>query len=431
VTHNTTLRAGRISAHSTGCPAGSAQPRRGASKSPVTRNRLAGHGATRFLLPVITPRSLRPARARIAALGLLVILAGATGPDVFAASAPVTRAPFGKTPDGVAVEEFTLTSPRGAVAKVITFGAIVSDLKIPDARGRLASVVREIRPSEQGFQRGFAQSAAVFGRVANRIAGGRFTLDGRTYEVARNNGKNHLHGGIRNFSKVVWQAEPGGDPKLPSVRLTYVSADGEEGFPGRLTTTVTYTLTPENTLRIDYRATSDQPTPINLTNHAYFNLAGAGDALEHELMLNAARYTVVDAELIPTGEIRAVAGSPLDFTKPMPLGARAAALAPGVRYDHNFVIDRPAGDTSLLLAARVREPKSGRVMEVWTTEPGVQLYTSPLTPPAADATEPRFGFFCLETQHYPDSVNHPHFPSTILRPGKEFRSTTEFRFSAK
>jgi aldose 1-epimerase len=348
-----------------------------------------------------------------------------------AAAAPVTRAPFGKTPEGVAVEEFTLTSPGGASAKVISFGAIVSDLRIPDHQGRLASVVREIKASEQGFQRGFPQSAAVFGRVANRIAGARFTLDGREYQVTRNNGRNHIHGGARNFSKVVWRAEPGTDPNQPSVRLTYVSADGEEGFPGRLTTTVTYTLTPANTLRLDYRATTDKPTPINLTNHAYFNLAGSDDAVDHELQLNADRYTVVDAELIPTGEIRAVAGSPLDFTKPMPLGARAAALAPGVRYDHNFVINRPAGDAALVLAARVREPKSGRVMEVWTTEPGVQLYTSPLTPVPADAPTPREGFLCLETQHYPDSVNHPHFPSTILRPGKEFRSTTEFRFSAK
>lgn len=343
----------------------------------------------------------------------------------------MTRASFGKTAEGVIVEEFTLANPGGASARVITFGAIVSDLRMPDRQGRHASVVREIKPSEQGFQRGFPQSAAVFGRVANRIAGARFTLDGREYQVTRNNGKNHIHGGARNFSKVVWLAEPGTDPNLPSVRLTYVSADGEEGFPGRLTTTVTYTLTPANTLRIDYHATTDKPTPINLTNHAYFNLAGGGDALEHELMLNAARYTVVDAELIPTGEIRAVAGSPLDFTKTMPLGARAAALAPGVRYDHNFVINRPAGDASLIMAARVREPRSGRVMEVWTTEPGVQLYTSPLTPHPADAPAPREGFLCLETQHYPDSINHPHFPSTILRPGQEFRSTTEFRFSAK
>lgn len=334
-------------------------------------------------------------------------------------------------PDGARVDEYTLKGAGGAVARVITLGAIVSNLEVADRQGRLGGVVREIRASETGFQRGFPQSAAVFGRVANRIAGARFTLDGRTYELTRNNGRNHIHGGTRNFSKVVWQAEPLTASPHPAVRLSYVSADSEEGFPGRLTTTVTYTLTPANTLRIDYRATTDRPTPINLTNHAYFNLAGGGDAIGHELQINADRYTVVDAELIPTGEIRPVAGSPLDFTRPQPLGGRAAALASGVRYDHNFVLNRPAGDTSLSFAARVRESKSGRVMEVWTTEPGVQLYTSPLTPHPTDAPAPREGFLCLETQHFPDSVNHPHFPSTILRPGQEFRSTTEFRFTAK
>lgn len=377
-----------------------------------------------------TPRLLRPTLPGLAASGLVLHLLIATS-ALPAATPAIQRATFGRTPDGTTVEEFTLTSPGGAVARVITFGAIVSDLKVPDRQGVLASVVREILPSEQGFQRGFPSSAAVFGRVANRIAHARFPLDGRTIEVTKNAGPHHIHGGARNFSKVVWQAEAGTEPTAPSVRLTYVSADGEEGFPGRLTTTVTYTLTATNTLRVDYRATTDQPTPVNLTNHAYFNLAGAGDVLDHELTINADRYTAVDRDLIPTGELRAVAQSPLDFTRPAALGARAAALAPGVRYDHNFVLNRAAGNTSLLLAARMREPRSGRVLEVWTTEPGVQLYTSPLTPPAADAKGPRFGFFCLETQHFPDSVNHPHFPSTILRPGAEFRSTTEFRFSAK
>ncbi len=366
----------------------------------------------------------------MAACGLVLHLLTIT-PPLHAATPAIQRAVFGRTPDGTTVEEFTLTHSAGATARVITFGAIVSDLKVPDRQGRLASVVREILPSEQGFQRGFPSSAAVFGRVANRIANARFPLDGRTVEVTKNASPHHIHGGARNFSKVVWQAEPGTDAAAPSVRLTYVSADGEEGFPGRLTTTVTYTLTATNTLRIDYRATTDKPTPVNLTNHAYFNLAGSGDVLDHELTITADRYTAVDRDLIPTGELRAVAQSPLDFTRPAALGARAAALAPGVRYDHNFVLNRAAGDTSLLLAARMREPRSGRVLEVWTTEPGVQLYTSPLTPPTADAKGPRFGFFCLETQHFPDSVNHPHFPSTILRPGAEFRSTTDFRFSAK
>ena len=333
--------------------------------------------------------------------------------------------------DGTVVEAFTLTNSRGASARIITYGAIVADLRMPDRAGKLAGVVREILPSEQGFQRGFGSSAAVFGRVANRIAGGRFRLDGREYQVTRNAGQHHIHGGVKNFSRVIWQATPSTNPDGPAVELRYVSADGEEGFPGTLATTVIYTLTHENTLRIAYRAKTDKPTPINLTNHAYFNLAGGGDAVGHELTLNADRYTVVDADLIPTGEIKSVAGSALDFRQPALLGARHAQLAPGRRYDHNFVLNRPAGDASLAFAARVVEPASGRVMEVWTTEPGVQLYTSILPPPAANEPAARAGFLCLETQHFPDSVNHPHFPSTILRPDQEFRSTTEFRFSAK
>lgn len=377
----------------------------------------------------------RPLRALAAATALLAGLSAlapslSAQPAAAATAAVVVPSVFGKLADGTVVEQFTLTNTHGAVAKVITYGAIVTDLKMPDRQGRLASVVREIQPSEQGFQRGFGSSAAVFGRVANRIAGARFTLDGREYQVTRNNGKHHIHGGAKNFSRVLWRAEPSTDPKVARVKLTYESADGEEGFPGKLTTSVTYTLTAENTLRIDYRATTDKPTPLNLTNHAYFNLAGGGDALEHELTLNADRYTVVDADLIPTGEIKAVAGSALDFTRSTALGARAAGLAPATRYDHNFVLNRRAGDVSLLFAARVREPQSGRVMEVWTTEPGVQLYTNVLTPLPANAP-PRLGFLCLETQHFPDSVNHPEFPSTILRPGQVFTSTTEFRFSAK
>jgi aldose 1-epimerase len=213
------------------------------------------------------------------------------------------------------------------------------------------------------------------------------------------------------------------------VELTYRSADGEEGFPGNLDVAVTYTLTPNSTLRIEYRATTDKPTPINLTNHAYFNLAGTGDVLDHELLLNADRFTVVDRDLIPTGEIRSVADSALDFRQMQKLGARAAALAPSSRYDHNFVLNRPsAEDTDLMFAARIREPRSGLTMETWTTEPGVQLYTSPL---GAEGAAGRFGFYCFETQHFPDSVNQPHFPSTILRPGQTFRSTTEYRFKVQ
>ena len=344
-----------------------------------------------------------------------------------AAPVGVQRSVFGHTPEGVAVEQLVLTNSQGASAKVITFGAILASLQIPDRDGHLVSVVRDMTPSEQSFQRGFPQAAATIGRFANRIASAKFTLDGHEYHVTRNNGAHSLHGGVKNFAKVVWRvAVP--DPKVASVRLDYTSADGEEGFPGKLAVNVTYTLTDANTLRIDYRATTDKPTPINLTNHAYFNLAGDGDVLDDELTLNADRYTVVDADLIPTGEIKSVKGSPLDFTTPKALGARAAQLPAGnARYDHNFVINRR--DRSLALAARVRAARSSRIMEVWTTEPGVQLYTSPLGPLSARETAPRFGFFCLETQHYPDSVNRPEFPSVILRPGETFVSTTEYRFS--
>jgi aldose 1-epimerase len=362
---------------------------------------------------------------------ILGVLAGAlhsAPPAAQPPSAPVERSLFGRMPDGTAIDCFTLTNRHGLVAKVITFGAILADLRIPDREGKLASVVREIVASEQGFQRGFPGSGAIFGRVANRIAGARFTLDGREYRLAANNGQNHIHGGPRNFSRVVWQTKPSDNPGDASVALTYVSADGEEGYPGNLTTTVRYTLTDQNALRIDYTATTDRPTPINLTNHAYFNLAGTGDVLDHELTLNADCFTVVDDALIPTGEIRSVKNTPLDFTRPTRFGARAGQLAASRRYDHNFVINRREGDESLLLAARVFEPRSGRVMEAWTTEPGVQFYTSPLgDQPVTD----RLGTFCLETQHFPDSVNHPHFPSTILRPGETYRSTTEFRFSVK
>jgi aldose 1-epimerase len=346
------------------------------------------------------------------------------------ATAGVERAPFGKTPEGAAIELYTLTNARGAVAKVITLGATVADLRMPDREGKLASVVREVLPAEEGLPRNYNNAASVFGRVANRIAFGKFTIDGTPYQVTLNMGQHHIHGGRNNFSRVIWTASALPNSASPGVKLSYRSADGEEGFPGNLNVSVTYTLTADNVLRLDYEATTDKPTPLNLTNHAYFNLAGAGDVLTHELTINADRYTVPGAQLIPTGEIKPVSDA-LDFRTPQTLGARVGQLTGGGRYDHNFVINRRPNDTSLVLAARMREPGSGRILEAWTTEPGVQLYTSPLTAPSAKETTPRFGFFCLETQHFPDAVNHPEFPSTIVRPGQTFRSTTEYRFSAK
>jgi aldose 1-epimerase len=270
----------------------------------------------------------------------------------------------------------------------------------------------------ESYLKGFNASAAVMGRYANRIANARFMLDGVEYKLASNNGKNHLHGGPNNFAKAVWTAKR----SLPlSVQLTYISKDAEEGYPGNLTVKVTYTLTENNELQVDYEATTDKATPVNLTNHAYFNLAGGGSVLDHLLWLSADRYTVADAELIPTGEIAPVKGTGLDFTTPTSIGARIDQFKPKPGgYDHNFVL--PDGHGKPVLAARLTDPKSGRVMEVRTTEPGVQLYTG---------NHLKHGAVCLETQHYPDSPNQPKFPSTILRPGQTFKSTTVFAFSVK
>ena len=377
------------------------------------------------MIPPVNSPSRRASAITFASLALAGALACAA---IAETPQSVLRASFGSMADGTEIGSFTLSNSRGATAKVITFGAILAELRMPDRDGKFAGVIREAVASPQSFERGFPQSGAVFGRVANRIARGRFTLDGTEHQLTTNIGPNHIHGGRKNFSRVVWKSLPSAEPGTAAVTLAYTSPHGEEGFPGNLSVTVRYTLTDENTLRIDYTATTDRPTPVNLTNHAYFNLAGEGDVLDTELTLAASRHTVVDEALIPTGEIRGVKGTPLDFTQPAKLGARASALGASRRYDHNFVLDRPDGDTSLRFAARAAEPRSGRVMEVWTTEPGVQLYTSPLGDgPAKD----RPGTFCLETQHFPDSVNHPHFPTTILRPGETFRSATEFRFSTR
>ena len=325
---------------------------------------------------------------------------------------------FGKMPDGTVIKLFTLRNAKGMVAKVISYGAILTELHAPDRSGALTNVVLGTDNLEQ-YLKGFP-AAAVIGRFANRIARARFALDGVEYKLAVNNGPNHLHGGLKGFAQVVWQAKA-----LPvrahnaAVQFIYFSKDGEENYPGNLTVRVTYTLTDDNELRIDYEATTDKATPVNLTNHAYFNLAGSGNVLDHELWLAADQYTPADDELIPTGEIASVKGTPLDFTSSTRIGARIEQLKPKLNgYDHNFVINR--GGKSLVLAARVKEPKSGRLMEVRTTQPGVQLYTG---------NHVKHSGLCLETQHYPDSVNQPNFPSTILRPGQTFKASTVFAFS--
>lgn len=337
-------------------------------------------------------------------------------------------------PDGTPVALFTLRNDRGMLVKVMSYGAIITEVQVPDRDGTKANVVLGAEILE-AYLKGYPAAAAVIGRVANRIAKARFTLEGVEYRLAANTGPNHIHGGNKGFAQKVWKGEAlPSSPGQAAVRFTYFSKDGEEGYPGNLTASVTYTLTDENELRLDYEARTDKTTIVNLTNHAYFNLAGSGDILDHELWLAATEYTPADAQLIPTGEIASVKGTPLDFTTPTAIGARIEQLKPRVNgYDHNFVL-RSSGDTPAL-CARARDPKTGRVMEVLTTEPGVQLYTGNhlRNPPGTGGVV--FGSkhpaFCLETQHYPDSINHPSFPSTVVRPETPFKSTTVFKFSAK
>jgi aldose 1-epimerase len=349
-------------------------------------------------------------------------------------SSGVAQTEWGRLPDGRAVELFTLTNAQGAVAKVITLGGILTELHVPDRDGRLADVVLGF-DSLNGYLGDHPHFGATTGRVANRIANGRFTLDGTDYQLACNNGPNHLHGGPQGFVKQLWQGTPVETANEVGVRLSYRSIDGEEDYPGNLDVEVTYVLTATHELRIDYSATTDAPTLCNLTNHSYFNLAGAGngDVLQHVLTLNADRYTPSNANLIPTGELAAVKGTPMDFTQPTVIGSRFDQLTNDPRgYDHNFVINREG--EGLILAARVREVSSGRMMEVLTTEPGVQLYTGNFLDGSligkGGGEYTRHSGFCLETQHFPDSPNQPTFPSVVLRPGATYRQTTVHRFSA-
>jgi len=344
--------------------------------------------------------------------------------------ANLTQAAFGKLPDGSPVDLYALTNAHGLVAKIANYGTIITELHVPDRRGQRGDIVLGFDNLSQ-YLKGHPYFGCTAGRVANRIAQGRFTLDGHTYTLAANNGPNHLHGGLKGLDKALWQAEPQAGA---SVKFTHTSPDGDEGYPGNLAITVLVTLTDANELTIDYAATTDKPTPVNLTNHSYFNLAGEGDILGHELMLSADAFTPVDDTLIPAGEISPVKGTPLDFTKPTPIGARFDQLTGEPRgYDHNFVINR-AGK-GLALAARVYEPKTGRVLEIFTTEPGVQLYTGNFLDGTLTGKRGvvyhRHAGFCLETQHYPDSVNHHNFPSTILRPGHAYHQTTMHKFSAR
>jgi len=349
------------------------------------------------------------------------------------AKAGVEKTEFGKLSDGTVVDMYTLTNANGLVAKIITYGAIVTELHVPDKNGTLGDVVLGFDNLDQ-YVKGHPYFGAIVGRVANRIALGKFTLNGKDYTLAVNNSPNHLHGGVKGFDKVVWKAEPTRSKDGPAVKLTYRSPDGEEGYPGNLDVTVVYTLTNKNALRIEYTATTDQDTPVNLTNHSYFNLAGQGDIGSHELLLNADRYTPTDDTLIPTGEIKPVKGTPLDFTTAHPIGDHLAEVGGDPKgYDHNYVLN--GGGKNLTLAARVYEPTTGRVLEMYTTEPGVQLYTGnfldgTLTGKGGIVYK-QHSAFCLEAQHFPDSVNHPDFPSVILKPGKIYRQRTEYVFSTR
>ena len=354
--------------------------------------------------------------------------------------ATVTHAAFGRMPDGTRIELFTLTNSHGMEVRTIPYGAVIVSVRVPDRDGHFDDVVLGFGTLE-GYLTKSRYFGAVAGRFANRIAKGRFVLDGKTYQLATNNGPNHLHGGVKGFDKVVWHAEPFERDGNVGVVYTHASADGDEGYPGAVNVRVIYTLTPSNQLIVDYDAKTDKPTIVNLTQHSYFNLAGegSGDILSHQLTIDAARFTPIDETLIPTGDLAPVAGTPFDFRKSIAIGARINAddqqLRNAAGYDHNFVLNRPrahGAPLSILHAARLVDPKSGRALDVSTSEPGMQFYSGNFldgsaTGKSGRAYERRHGL-CLETQHFPDSPNHQNFPSTIIRPGRPYRSRTIFAF---
>ena len=373
------------------------------------------------------------------ALGLgLTSLAVFGAAELVQAATSLKKASFGKTKEGQPVDIYTLTNANGMEVAITTYGGAVVSLKTPDRNGKFADVVLGF-DNLDGYLAPEPYFGALVGRYGNRIAKGRFTLDGHEYHLAQNNDGNSLHGGLQGLDKRVWTARDASTKEIPALELTYLSKDGEEGYPGNLQIKVTYSLTPKNELKIDYTATTDKATVLNLTNHSYFNLAGqgAGDILSHAVMIPAERFTPVDSTLIPTGELKSVTGTPFDFRKPAPIGARInqddEQLKFGKGYDHNFVlIPKNAG---LSLAARVTEPSSGRVMEVRTSQPGLQFYTGNFLDGTIHGKGGKvYGLrsaFCMETQHFPDSPNHPKFPSTVLKPGRQYQSTTVYRFSTK
>ena len=355
-----------------------------------------------------------------------------------AAKPKITKRSFGKTADGKAIEIYTLTNTGGAETQIIPYGGAVVSLKVPDKSGKLGDIVLGYG-SVADYEKHTSFFGALIGRYGNRIGKAKFSVGGKQYTLTANNGENHLHGGPKGYDRVVWAARPSTDVNGANIEMSYVSRDGEEGYPGNLKIKVVYTLTEKNELKIAYSATTDKDTVVNLTHHSYFNLAGAGNnsILTHQLTLNADRFTPTDGGSIPTGELLSVKGTPFDFTRPTGIGARIdqtdEQLKFGQGYDHNWVLNKNGSELSL--AASVYEPTSGRVMEVLTTEPGLQFYSGNFLDDAIKGKSgqryPKRSGFCLEAQHFPDSPNQPAFPSTTLKPGAVYTQTTIYRFSVR
>jgi aldose 1-epimerase len=373
-------------------------------------------------------------RIGLATAGVLFFLTSCATNQQSETTSNLKKTAFGKASTGEAVDLYTFSNSKGVEAAITNYGGIIVSLKTPDRNGKTADVVLGF-DSLEGYLGDHPYFGAIIGRYGNRIAKGKFSLNGQEYSLAKNNGENHLHGGIRGFDKVVWRAKE--DPASNSLALSYLSKDGEEGYPGNLAVNVTYTLTDDNELKIEYTATTDKATVVNLTNHSYFDLRGQGqgDILGHRILIAADRFTPVDSGLIPTGELRHVEGTAFDFRQPRAIGERINAaeeqIQIGKGYDHNFVLNQRGGE--LALAARASEPESGRVMEVHTTEPGVQFYTGNFLDGTVRGKSgkpyPQRSGFCLETQHFPDSPNKPNFPTVVLKPGDRYRTTTVYRFT--
>jgi aldose 1-epimerase len=387
---------------------------------------------------VVRTRKARLAVAAVLAGAVAAIVAGAVGSAAPAAGPTITKQPFGSTSEGP-VDLYTLTNSHQMEVKIMTYGGIIQSVKVPDRSGHVANVVLGF-DNLADYVAKSPYFGCITGRYANRIALGKFTLDGVTYQLPINNPPNSLHGGTIGFDKHIWAATVIQNPDSVGLKLTFTSPDGDQGYPGTLKAEVDYLLTERNQIKIDYRATTDKPTVVNLTNHSYWNLAGEGSGSieRHDLRLNASHYTPVDPTLIPTGSIDSVLGTPMDFTKSTPIGARIRdgfpQLVIGRGYDHNYVLDRHGShDTSLILAARVHEPTSDRILDIYTTEPGIQFYSGNFLDGTLVGTSGRMyrqgDGFALETQHYPDSPNQPSFPSTVLRPGQVYTSETIYQLS--